>query len=597
MTLIKKRSPRKSAAKKRRIATIEQLEQRQMLASWYVAPDGLATNSGTFDAPWDIASALVNADDVGPGDTIWLRGGTYYHPDRTFGTKGYGFNLQGTQAEPITVRAYPTERVTLDGGLHSQGISQHVRIQDLEIIVSENLTESRVSGLSGSSPTDLERPWGGIDLTVGHDIKLINNVIHDNLQGIGFWKSVSGDSELYGNLVYGNGWIGPDRYHGPGIYGQNHVSESDDYWKYIQDNIVFGNYSNAMQFVGSATAYTDQFYVARNVVSNSLDPSRNKLRIGWTNPSNHLRVLDNITYGTRLLVGEVPGGDDVVVTGNRCWSYIEIDAGTTNLTASDNFAWFRDWSAPEMDGVTIPIPTEPFVFVLPNAYDSDRANLAIQNYPGLAEVQVDVSSFLQIGDSFQLKAPDDFYGQSVLEGTYTGHPISIPMAGEFSAFVMLKVADPQFEGYYDFGESSSPVEAGYTQVNEETVYTSARGYGWQSGTIKSRDRITGSSLERDLNFTRSGTFVVDVPNGTYDVTVRLGDKSQSVHDRMGVYLESVKVDEVTTLSGQVVARVYEDIAVIDGQLTLKLEDLGGSDPNVCIEALDIALLELFGADI
>ena len=59
-----------------------------MAADWVVAPDGLVTNPGTMAAPWDIESALTNTGQVGPGDTIWLRAGTYYHPNRAPEKKG-----------------------------------------------------------------------------------------------------------------------------------------------------------------------------------------------------------------------------------------------------------------------------------------------------------------------------------------------------------------------------------------------------------------------------------------------------------------------------------------------------------------------------
>ena len=47
-----------------------------MAADWYVAPDGLQTNPGTLEAPWDIESALTNTAQVGPGvgDILLLAG-------------------------------------------------------------------------------------------------------------------------------------------------------------------------------------------------------------------------------------------------------------------------------------------------------------------------------------------------------------------------------------------------------------------------------------------------------------------------------------------------------------------------------------------
>ncbi|MHC4404712.1 MAG: SGNH/GDSL hydrolase family protein [Planctomycetota bacterium] len=146
---------------------------------------------------------------------------------------------------------------------------------------------------------------------------------------------------------------------------------------------------------------------------------------------------------------------------------------------------------------------------------------------------------------------------------------------------------PPFESHFDFGQSTSPVESGYTRVTEASRYTPELGYGWLSGEITSRDRAVGSALERDFNFTREGVFVVDVPSGTYGVTVTAGDLDRWWHDQMGFYLEEVLVDTLSTGPGQVLPPQTYEVSVNDGQLTLLLRDLGGTDPNVCIEALDI----------
>jgi hypothetical protein len=150
------------------------------------------------------------------------------------------------------------------------------------------------------------------------------------------------------------------------------------------------------------------------------------------------------------------------------------------------------------------------------------------------------------------------------------------------------VEQPEFDAWFDFGTSSSPVAAGYTRVTDGTSYNAAQGYGWQSSVLlRSYDRGTGSDVDRDFNYPRSGTFVVDVPAGVFEVTVTLGDLGPFAHDQMGVYLEGVQVDVVSAAAGQVVTRTYE-AAVTDGQLTVGLVDLGGSDPYVVIEGLVVS---------
>ena len=57
--------------------------------------------------PWDLATAL-NSKAILPGDTLWLRGGTY--------NGVFLSNLNGSQQDPIQVRQYPGEHATLDNG-------------------------------------------------------------------------------------------------------------------------------------------------------------------------------------------------------------------------------------------------------------------------------------------------------------------------------------------------------------------------------------------------------------------------------------------------------------------------------------------------
>jgi hypothetical protein len=76
-----------------------------------------------------------------------------------------------------------------------------------------------------------------------------------------------------------------------------------------------------------------------------------------------------------------------------------------------------------------------------------------------------------------------------------------------------------------------------------------------------------------------------VSNGQYDVVVTLGDTA-AAHDEMGVFLEGVQVDTVTTSSGQTIAGTYR-VDIGDGQLNLRLVDLGGSYSWVMINALDV----------
>ncbi len=400
-------------------------------AEYYVAVDGNAENEGTQSAPWDLDSALSGGQQVAPGDTIWIQGGTYKHPNRGNETNGYLVKLAGAEARPINVRASSGQRVTIDGGIRVESPSKFLWMWDLEIIVSENLTATRVAKNVGSHPQDLNRPWGSLNVMGGEHCKYIHFVIHDNAQGIGFWKPAI-DSEVHGCIVYDNGWIGPDRFHGPGIYGQNQTGT-----KLISDNIFFGNYSNTTQFYGSSNAYLDNFHIEGNIAFGPRS-HRCSFLIGGGRGSRGIVVKNNLLHQIPLVVGySARDSQDCVVTGNKIIRQGLSIYGFETVTQQDNLIW--------RGRPKDPVWTTADVVLRPSKYDPDRANLAVLNWPRSKVVEVDLSPWLAAGDRFRIQSVLDFYGPPVLAGTYEGTSVRLQMPsedrtlqGEFCAFVVFR---------------------------------------------------------------------------------------------------------------------------------------------------------------
>ncbi len=138
----------------------------------------------------------------------------------------------------------------------------------------------------------------------------------------------------------------------------------------------------------------------------------------------------------------------------------------------------------------------------------------------------------------------------------------------------------------DFGKATSPVAGGYKRVLETDVYAESVGYGWQDGTMTSYDRSSGGDLLRDFHYAPQGTFLVDLPNRRYEVVLSMGDAG-GLHDQMAVFLEGIRVDTVSTAAGQYAINAYL-VDVLDGQLTLQLVDLGGTNANIVVNGLEIS---------
>ena len=151
---------------------------------------------------------------------------------------------------------------------------------------------------------------------------------------------------------------------------------------------------------------------------------------------------------------------------------------------------------------------------------------------------------------------------------------------------------------FDFGTASSTVEPGHFPVTPATTYASTGFYGWTAGTVLAEDRTQGAisaelsaatpSLFTDLNFATDATFEVAVNNGTYDVTVSMGDSVHYAHEQTELYLEGALVDRPSPAGYQVLTRTYTT-TVSDGKLTVRLKDAGGPDAYATILALEFAL--------
>ena len=175
------------------------------------------------------------------------------------------------------------------------------------------------------------------------------------------------------------------------------------------------------------------------------------------------------------------------------------------------------------------------------------------------------------------------FGQSLSDGqTGLGTHNAIAVFDDLG-IVSLKAVPTGF----DFGTRSSAVEDGF-QRTKAITYGAAAGFGWLAGakSIRTANRGgAGSALEKDLVTLSKGTFEVEVNNGRYEVTAHLGDVANA-RDQMGVFLEGIQVATIDTAAGQIVASQHE-VEVSDGRLSLRLEDLGGSDPLASIAGLSL----------
>ncbi|HRF11814.1 MAG TPA: Ig-like domain-containing protein [Candidatus Accumulibacter phosphatis] len=143
----------------------------------------------------------------------------------------------------------------------------------------------------------------------------------------------------------------------------------------------------------------------------------------------------------------------------------------------------------------------------------------------------------------------------------------------------------------DFGTQTSPVAPGFVPVSDSTLYDTTKGYGWEAAGARivgafDAPRTVVTDLTRDGVVVRDATFLADLPNGIYDVSVGLGDPAHR-HDQAQVYVEGDLRGNVSTAAGESVVQTYR-VSVADHQLTLRL--VGNSD--VAITSLHVSEVEL-----
>lgn len=215
--------------------------------SHFVSPTGSASGSGTEESPWDLQTALNHPSGVKPGDTIWVKGGTYLGP--------FVSKLEGTAAAPIVVRNYNGERVILDLNRTTGNNLRGFRVEGqgawfwgLELLDS---SLERNTSEDGSDPRSIPRERSAI-MTYGDNIKFINTMIHDLGDGYGMWVQAE-NTELYGSISFNNGWNSPYRGHGHGFYTQNLNGT-----KVIRHHVSFNNFGTggkAYGVQGQTTGY------------------------------------------------------------------------------------------------------------------------------------------------------------------------------------------------------------------------------------------------------------------------------------------------------------------------------------------------------
>lgn len=418
--------------------------------SWYISPSVTNTSgNGTIGNPCGLAAVLegncATSPAIAPGDTIYLRGGVHL-----IGRYGAGLttwretSLAGTSGNPITFRSYPGEWARVDGGIIFNG--SDIIWRDTEVFCS--LTDKQ-SAENGSFASDMYCP-AALSAKAAR-IKFINNVIRNSGE-IALWDTAP-NSEAYGNINYYGGWrsLGGTG-HGHGFYIQNNTGQHR-----VEANIVHNTFGQGVQVYGTSVSNLNNVFFDNNVwmrggfANNNAGtpvPTRNFLIGGAVNAAD-MTVRHNHSFEGEVNLGYNGGSgqgctnmeysNSYSVTPNTIAYALNIADGVGgDLACNFNGSTTGNTRYGDPNGASLPgtnriltagtLPSTAEVSVVPNIYETGRANIIVWNWPAASSVTVDVSSIgLTNGDTFAVKDSQNYFGTPARVGTYTGASISVPM--------------------------------------------------------------------------------------------------------------------------------------------------------------------------
>lgn len=317
------------------------------MATYYVATNGSDLNAGTESSPWSLAHAMSSGNTtLQGGDTVLIQPGQYTES----GT--FTCSKSGTSTAPIVYRAATNERPIFDLRFRANG--DDCWFIGLEFAFLQS--DARVTTTPGSDPPDIPRENASV-LPSGDRVRFIQCIMRDLGDGL-FAASTAVDLRVEECYVYNNGWLGPDRGHGHGIYLQNGANGGR---KIARNNAVWASYAHGIHIYGSNAAQLKDIDLLGNAVfwagapagedNNALlwyGASTGNLGYGVVRGNSFLTRLGT---STALSLGSgSPLHEDMEITSNRFSAQLRINRGT-GMTFTDNL--IAPLGAMGASGVTI----------------------------------------------------------------------------------------------------------------------------------------------------------------------------------------------------------------------------------------------------
>lgn len=543
------------------------------MADRYVATTGVIGNLGTLVSPWDLASAATgHSGAILPGDTVWVRGGTYDVTQLSFSVSGLSALL------PVIFRNYNGEHAIIRGTSASSNTDDQLIDGNYIWLWGLDFTQLMRSRLiAAAAPTG----WNTWIRNTTNGCRFIHCVNHDKNNGW-FSDPGTGDVEIYGSIAYNMG------FDLPATGGQNHgfyLHHNDGGGATtfrVEDCISFNHHLACFQmYSGGAAEALQGIKVRRGIFFNAAAWATLQNRGttiffgGDVAPPIRGEISDCVCHWPSALPGEVhidigkPGivGDNVQVLrnymtyggGQSAWASLHIPgrftASASNFQFKNNFikvatsgankalyfnaldndlvgfdishnTWINNpantsWvhangtsdtfaaykSATGLsatDTASASDPTVNVVVVTPTTrYESGRGHVWYYNWQSLANIPVDLSSILLVGDTYTVHDVRDIWGAAVVSGTYLGGTVNFPTT---------QVTDPALT-------ANAQVNISDSTPTTPIQITTATPHGYLNGDVV---RIANHLINTNANGVRAIT-LIDSTNFTLNGSTFNGD--------------------------------------------------------------------------
>lgn len=377
-------------------------------AEYFISPTGNNGGNGSIDAPW--ATFAYAIDRLTPGDTLYVRGGTYGLNSR-IQIRG---NRGGTEAAPIRIWAYEGESPVLDFSLMSNSLwgatgGRGIQVDEgadwlhLRGLTIENARDNGIwSGASHGIYEQVVTRWNGdsgvqLSGTAAYNL-ILNADSYENYDPSANGENADGFAIKFADLGPGNV-----------VRGARAWGNSDDGWDMwqsiqgavlVEDSWSFGN-----------GKILPRFYAVEALEANDMNPTNfggdgNGFKLGqdagphvlnrvlaW---GNQVRGVDSNSNNYGVFVN-----NSTVYDSARNWDFDETDAQTVNQhVLTNNISFAGTQSDRFFSGVESAFNTWNGIPV--NAADFLSLDDTIARGPRQADGSLPVSDFLRLAPGSNL---------------------------------------------------------------------------------------------------------------------------------------------------------------------------------------------------